>query len=85
MAEHIVVPREVAELVERYVDKALTSAQKYANSSPLDESGVYELHRLAAQILAVGFDLGEQVTEIRNRGQRAREQQALLRASGGST
>lgn len=54
-AEHIVVPCGLAELVERYVDKALANAREYENSSPLDESGVFELHRLAAKIYTAGF------------------------------
>lgn len=71
-AEHIVVPREVAEAVERYVERELADQGKYENRSPLDESGVYELHLLAAKIYARGFDDGDRVSEVRARGREAR-------------
>lgn len=82
MAEYIVVPREVVEAVEWYVGKALASAREYENSSPLDESGVWDLHRLAAKIYAAGFDDGDRVAEVRARGREARE---ASRASGAAS
>lgn len=81
-AEHIVVPREVAELVERYVSAELADFAKYDNREPLDESGVYSLHCLAAKIYAQGFDDGDRVNEVRARGREARK---ASRESGGSS
>jgi hypothetical protein len=46
----------------------LADARNYENRSPLDDSGVWDLHRLAAQIYALGFDDGEIVAGIRARG-----------------
>lgn len=81
-AEHIVVPREVAEAVERYVARELADQRKYENRSPLDEAGVYELHVLGAMIYAAGFNDGDRVAEVRARGREARE---ASRESGAST
>jgi hypothetical protein len=73
MPEHSIEPREVAEAVERYVAAELADARKYENRTPLDDSGAWSLHRLAANVFALGFEAGEQVTEVRARGQRERE------------
>ena len=73
----IIEPAEVALLVERYVDNALEKAAKYENSTPLDDSGVWDLHRLAAEIYAGGFGVGTQVQEIYERGQRQRRRDTL--------
>lgn len=73
MSESIIEPREVAEAVERYVVAELADARKYENRKPLDDSGVWSLHRLAAKVFALGFEAGEQVAEIRARGQRDRD------------
>jgi hypothetical protein len=76
MAEYSIEPREVAEAVERYVERELADAAKYENRTPLDDSGVWSLHRLAASVFALGFESGEQVAEVRARGQRDRERAA---------
>lgn len=65
-------PREVVELVDSYVDKALRDCEKYTNSEPLDESGVYDLHRLAASIYALGYSAGEQAESARARARQYR-------------
>jgi hypothetical protein len=75
MATEPVEPLEVAERVERYVDRELTDARKYDNRAPLDDSGVWSLHRLAAEIYALGFDAGEMVAGIRHRGERQRAEE----------
>jgi hypothetical protein len=75
-AEPIVEPREVANLIERYVSQALADARKYDNSQPLDDSGVFTLHRLGARIYALGFDAGEQVANVRESGMRQRQRDA---------
>ena len=66
-------PREVVELVDSYVDEELHDRQKYTNREPLDESGVYSLHLLAADIYALGYSAGEQAegARARNRQRRA--------------
>lgn len=79
MSESIIEPREVAEAVERYVERELADARKYDNRTPLDDEGVWSLHQLAAKVFALGFEAGEQVGEIRARGQRQR-----LRETDGS-
>jgi hypothetical protein len=76
MSESIVEPREVAEAVERYADRELADARKYDNRQPLDDSGVWDLHRLAAKVFALGFEAGEHVAEVRARGQRERDRDA---------
>lgn len=74
------VTTEVVDLVDRYVRKALQDASTYVNSDPLDESGVYSLHLLAADIYALGFADGDRVSCLRFHGEdmrknlRAREQ-----------
>ena len=55
----IPVPTEVIRAVEEYVYSELSDAEKYDNSSPLDESGIWSLHRLAACIYQMGFAAGE--------------------------
>lgn len=58
-ADHRVEPPHVIEMVERFVNDRLRSAQQYSNSEPLDESGIHDLHRLAARIYAAGYEDGE--------------------------
>lgn len=65
-------PREVVELVDSYVDSALNANAKFTNSQPLDESGVYDLHRLAAHIYALGYSAGEQTEAARARARQYR-------------
>lgn len=72
MAEVPVEPFEVAQLVERYVSDAHRSAEKYSNSSPLDENGVFVLHRLAAQVYARVFQEGRAVEAVQNNEARIR-------------
>jgi hypothetical protein len=76
MSDHAIEPREVAEAVERYVERELADAAKYDNRTPLDDCGVWSLHRLAANVFALGFEAGEQVAEVRARGQQDRERDA---------
>lgn len=81
MSESIIEPREVAEAVERYVAAEFAESRKFENRKPLDDSGVWSLHRLAATVFALGFAAGEHVADIRFRAQRGRE---LDRATDGS-
>lgn len=65
MTAHHIEPREIVDLVEDYVRRELADVEKYSNRTPLDDSGIYSLHRLAAAIYADGFQAGEQAAEIR--------------------
>lgn len=56
-------PPEVADRVEEYISSELSDAEKYGNRSPLDESGIWSLHRLAATIYALGWRQGFGVGE----------------------
>lgn len=62
-------PYEVVSAVDRYVDKAIKDAVKYENSALLDESGVYSLHLLAAEIFAMGYDQGYRTASAQQRGE----------------
>lgn len=57
MSERVVriLTAEVVQMVEEYVYKELSDAEKYENRSPLDESGIWSLHALAAEIYAAAF------------------------------
>jgi hypothetical protein len=68
-------PPEVVQLVESYAEKELADARKYENSTPLDESGIWSLHRLAAAIYALGYEAGERTEAARNQGARYRHRE----------
>lgn len=51
-------PLDVAQLVEDYVSGELAQAEQYTNRHPLDDSGIYALHRLAADVYARGWKAG---------------------------
>lgn len=72
MPEAIPVPQHVVQAVEEYVDSELSDAEKYDNSTPLDESGIWSLHRLAARVYAIGFDAGERIEAERSRARAQR-------------
>jgi hypothetical protein len=65
-------PLTVAEAVENYVESELHDEAKYENRKPLDESGVWSLHALAARIYAQGWADGRRAADIHARGQRLR-------------
>lgn len=56
-----VEPFTVAQEVELYVRAELRDTEKYSNRDLLDESGVYDLHSLAALIYQMGFNDGRAV------------------------
>ncbi|MCX2931358.1 hypothetical protein ORI20_13825 [Mycobacterium sp. CVI_P3] len=64
----IPVPGEIVDLVDEYVRKQLDDAKQYDNRSPLDESGIFSLHRLASEIYAAGFEAGVRVEGARASG-----------------
>jgi hypothetical protein len=72
--EHV-EPLTVAEAVENYVESELRDEAKYENRKPLDESGVWSLHALAARIYAQGWADGRRAADIHARGQRNRNRE----------
>ncbi|HET7690014.1 MAG TPA: hypothetical protein VFK41_06535 [Nocardioidaceae bacterium] len=69
-------PSSVVAAVESYVHSELTDAQQYSNRNPLDASGIWSLHALAAEIYALGWKDGEQATDEKARRERQRERDA---------
>ena len=68
-----VEPRAIVDLVEGFVNDEHNDDRKYTNRTPLDESGVWSLHQLAAEIYADGFAEGVRTEEGRQRGKRERK------------
>lgn len=62
----------MVDAVEAYVREELRDAAKYDNSTPLDESGVWSLHALAAHIYALGFEAGERAEDRKSRARAER-------------
>lgn len=73
MSEAIPVSQAVVQAVEDYVYKELSDREKYDNRTPLDESGIWSLHRVAARIYAMGFAKGERIEAERNRAELQRQ------------
>ena len=67
-----IVTTEVVHLVDAYVGKELADAKRFDNRAPLDESGIYSLHLLAATIFAKGYELGQMSAEARHHGEHIR-------------
>lgn len=80
MSEHRIEPQEVIDLVEDYVMSELSNAEKYSNRKPLDESGIFDLHRLAAEIYAAGWKAGDFAAATREARVQARERDARRQA-----
>ena len=74
-------PSHVVAMVEDYVRAELHSAEQYTNRSPLDESGIWDLHAMAARIYATGWRDGEASAEERSRWIRDRERDAARKAA----
>jgi hypothetical protein len=68
VTESRIVTPDIVFQIDNWVSKQLDDAKQYENSEPLDESGIYSLHLLAAQIYAAGFQAGEQIASIRQSG-----------------
>jgi len=75
-----VEPSEIADLIESYVNDTHDKASRFDNSTPLDESGIWTLHRLAADIYALGFLAGSRAEDTRWRGVVRRERDAAKAA-----
>lgn len=65
MSDPRIIPQAVAQEVDLWIDKQIEDAINFVNSEPLDESGAWSLHALAARIYAAGFSDGERVTDQR--------------------
>lgn len=72
MSGEPIEPFEIVSLVDRYVDQELREVDRYENREPLDEGGVWTLHRLAAEIYAQGFRAGESAASMREAARRSR-------------
>ena len=66
-------PAAVVQAVDRYVRDELAQAKNYDNRSPLDESGVYSLHMLAAEVYAMAWDEATRAAEVRRSAVHERE------------
>lgn len=60
-----ILPESLVELVENFVDSEQRNADTFSNREVLDESGVYSLHTLAAEIYAAGWVDGERASARR--------------------
>jgi hypothetical protein len=78
------LPHEQVLAVEQYVSDELRSAEQYDNRQPLDESGVWSLHALAAAIYAAGWAAGELAEAERQRYKAQREREAQRTADAAS-
>lgn len=65
-------PQPVVEAVDEWVRKELADARKYDNRTLLDESGIYTLHALAADIYALAWDEATRASHRRADGARGR-------------
>lgn len=72
MGAQPIEPRLVVSRVEEYVDAELAQVEKYDHRRPLDESGIYGLHQLAAEIYALGYAEGAGAGADRAQAQRYR-------------
>jgi hypothetical protein len=52
------VPSRVIELVNQYVHRERSDAERFTNREPFDNSGVWSLHELARSIYAAGWSDG---------------------------
>lgn len=76
MADRSIEPMAVAQQVEAYAATEHEEARKWENRELLDESGVYQLHELAARIYALGFNDGRNSEMQRYEGKLRRERDA---------
>lgn len=84
MAERLVEPFPVAQLVEEYASDQYRDAAKYSNREVLDESGIHDLHTLAAKIYALGFNEGQAVEGWRKSEQRNRDRAPVTPTGNGA-
>lgn len=73
MSDPRILPNDLVFVVEQYVDKELADAERYDNRELLDESGIWDLHRIAAAIYSRGWTDGETAEASRQRFANARQ------------
>ena len=66
-------PESIAQAVDLFVDKHLRDVAKYENRTTLDESAVWELHDLAAEIYATAWEDATRAAEQRWRYRHQRD------------
>lgn len=74
-----ILPNDLISAVDLYAEKELSDADKYTNREPLDDSGIWSLHQLAAQIYARGWSDGERAEATRSTGERLRVRERARR------
>lgn len=72
---HIETP-EVAQAVEEFISSEHREAAKFDNKAVLDESGEWDLHRLAARIYEIGYRDGRFASEQIEQARRMRRKEA---------
>ena len=82
MPNYPIEPAEIVQLVEDFVEREHHDNTKYDNRTPLDDSGVFSLHRLAAEVYAAGYHDGEQAERARRHGERRREREQARNTGG---
>lgn len=81
MSDKPIEPFEVMLAVENWVEGELMDSRKYTNREPLDGSGVYSLHDLAATIYAMGWKQGHLAGSDAQHRQARREREAAARST----
>jgi hypothetical protein len=71
---HIETP-EVAKAVEEFIASEHRDAARFDNKSVLDESGEWDLHRLAARLYEIGYRDGRFAGEEIERARRMRRRE----------
>lgn len=74
------LPADQVRAVDDFVDGEFSAADKYDNKTVLDDSGIYDLHTLAAAIYAAGWRDGDNAATTRASGERRRARVAALKA-----
>lgn len=75
MADIQIETPAVVQLIEEYIRCELRDATQFTNRTPLDESGIYDLHRVAARVYAAGWRDGERAAMERAHAQAQRDRE----------
>lgn len=73
-------PLSIIQKVEQYVESELRDADQYDNRTPLDESGVWTLHQLVAEVYAEAHEDGERAADEKARRRASREERRAIAA-----
>ncbi|WP_087483547.1 hypothetical protein [Brachybacterium massiliense] len=69
------IPADVAQAVNDHIENELRQITQYDNREALDESGIGDLHRMAARIYALGYGAGRRYQAALAEGERRRERE----------